>query len=458
LTLSVSGPQQVPLGQPLAFEVVVEGPGQGGPVAGVQVELPLPPGVRLLRSEPAAEARTDRLTWSLGNLEAGARRRIAVELQPADAGQVLLSPVARFEAAAGLVAQVVRPPFGLTVTGPDTATPGEKVVWQIQLANNRTTPIQKIVLRDRLPPGLQHPQGKEVEADIASLAPGEVKTIRLEVQAVAPGRHVNEVIAWADGGLTASAQAAVQVTEQSLALSLEGPRRAALNGELDFRLELRNPGRGPAVDVRLAQVVPDGLEFVRASSGGAYNPANHAIVWSLGTVASSQMVTFKLRARLPGDWALPAAAQGSGTAVARATHAVHLEAVPTLALELNAHDGPLDANAEAVYEMRVVNQGAVPASGLSLVVEVPDGLVPLQGDGPTAARVQGQQVTFDALAQLAPRADAVYHVRVRGERAGQGRFRARLYAGGLEQPLVQEVTAQVRGAASAPKLAPLAPN
>ena len=62
--------------------------------------------------------------------------------------------------------------------------------------------------------------------------------------------------------------------------------------ELDFRLELRNPSQGPAADVHLVQVVPEGLEFVSATTGGNYDPANHVIRWALGALTSSQMVAF----------------------------------------------------------------------------------------------------------------------------------------------------------------------
>jgi hypothetical protein len=134
---------------------------------------------------------------------------------------------------------------------------------------------------------------------------------------------------------------------------------------------------------------------------------------------------------------------------ARTTHAVQVDSVPTLTLELLAPYGPVEVGAEAIYEMRVVNAGIVPADGVTLAVSVPEGLRPLSGEGPAAARVEGQQVLFAPVAQLGSRVDAVYRVKVAGLRAGQGQLRAVLQAASLPRPLAQEVTASVRGPASA---------
>jgi uncharacterized repeat protein (TIGR01451 family) len=301
-------------------------------------------------------------------------------------------------------------------------------------------------LRAHLPPGVKHEQGKAIDAEISAIAPGEVKKVQLPTQAVRPGRHTIEVEAKAENGQSARAQTTVVVQEPVLALRLDGPRQAKLNSELELRLELRNPSQMPAGDVRIFQVVPEGLEFVSASTGGTYDHGRHLISWSLGSLGSFQTVSYRLRARLPGDWALPAVAQATEMAAARATHAVHLEATPTLTLELHRDpDGPIDLGAEATYRMRVCNPGEVPGQNLALVVSLPEGLGAVGGDGPSSARIQGRQIVFEPLAQLGPRQEALYRVRVRGTSPGQGRFRAQLQAAALPAPLAQEITTYVRG-------------
>jgi uncharacterized repeat protein (TIGR01451 family) len=445
LTLDVNGPTRINQGLPLTFDVVVKNSGAAG-VREVEVEVPLPPGARLLRSEPPAEVRDGRLTWNLGDLPAGGQRRLVVEVQPPEAGSVLLRPLARFGAAEGLAVAVVRPPLALTVIGPESATTGGKVVFQIALSNNSNAPITNVLLYDPLPPGLRHEKGQSIEAPIAKLDPGQTRTLRLETDAVAPGRQVNEVTARADGGLTARARTAVLVREAFLSLALDGPRRAAVNGEVVLGLKLTNPSGTPAREVSLALAIPEGLEFVSASTAASFDPAGHVVRWALGTLEPGhpQLVTCKLHARLAGDWALPAACRAGGMGEVKSTHAVHLEALPALTLEMAPLQDPLDVGGETAYVVRVHNQGAAAAQALVLSASVPPELLPLRGDGASPGRVQGQQVQFAELAGLAPNVDAVFRVHVRGRQPGQGSFRVQLTAPALTAPLAQEVTAHVR--------------
>jgi hypothetical protein len=159
-------------------------------------------------------------------------------------------------------------------------------------------------------------------------------------------------------------------------------------------------------------------------------------------------VTVKLRARLAGDWALRALAQAEQMAPAPATTAVRLDGVADLALELRAHDDPIDVGAETTFELCVLNQGSSPSAGVRLVAWVPDGLVPTQADGPTPVRIDRQQVVFEPLPQLAARADAVYRIRVRGGRPGEGRFRVEMTAASLRRPVLEEVGTHVRPGAA----------
>jgi uncharacterized repeat protein (TIGR01451 family) len=444
LALEVAGPDQAAVGQPLSCTITVRNLGTMV-LASVRVEAPLPAGVRAVLTEPTADNQSDRLSWRLGNLEAGGVRQLKLELLPSAPGELHLRPTASFASAVGLRARIIRPVFGLTAAGPDGATTGARVVFPIQLANHGAAPLTRVVLRAQLSPGLQHPQGTLIQADVGTLAPGDSRTVHLEAVAAEVGRQVCEVSAEADGGLEAHSRAAVSVTRPAVTLRLDGPRQGKLGAELAFQVDLGNPGSGPAEDVRLTQVLPDGLEFVAASTGGAFDPARHVVTWTLGTLspAQKQTVTLKLRGRLPGDWALPAAAQAAGQAEARATTAVHLEAVPALTLELSARDEAVPVGGESVYEVRVVNQGDTPASGVVLLAALPDGLRATQAEGPARWHAQGQQVAFEPLGQLGPRADAVYRIRVRGEHPGAGSFRARLSAAALPQPVLQERAARV---------------
>lgn len=451
LTLDVLGPDTAAPGQELAFQIVVGNPGPWV-LAGVRVELPVAAGIRLLGAEPEGERRDDRVVWQLGNLEEGTERRLALRLLPGQAGELHLRPVATFAAALGLRCRIQRPPFTVTLAAPETAAIGDKVALQIAIINNGSAPIRRIGLRCELPDGLAHPQGALIEAELPEeLAPGQTRTIPLEAQAQRAGRFPVRLTATGEGQREARAEASVAVSEAVLVLSLDGPRQGALGQELTYRLEMTSPGSGGQA-VRLTQWVPDGLEFAGASDGGTYSAADRAISWIVASPRQGQPrgVSYRVRVRKGGDWALHAAARGDRLADARLTRALHVEVQPALLLEVAAPDEPLPVGGEGTYAVRLYNQGQAAARDVALTVSLPEQVQLLAADGPMRWQAQGGKVRFEPLPGLRPRVDAVYRLRVRGLRGGEGRFRAEVESAGAGPPVRQELTSHVRAAPAAP--------
>src|SRR5262249_8190145 len=157
----------------------------------VRVEDHLPAGARFLNADPRPEMHTDHLVWSLGNLEAGAERRIKVEIQPTGEGELATSATVTFSAASGLKTQITRPKITLSHTGPETVQVGDPATFQIQVANVGTGPATGLVLHANLPAGLWHEKGSKIDADLGTLAPGESRTIPLTTAAIRSGRQVN---------------------------------------------------------------------------------------------------------------------------------------------------------------------------------------------------------------------------------------------------------------------------
>src|SRR5262249_5297867 len=177
------------------------------------------------------------------------------------------------------------PPLAVQVTGPERAVPGEKVVLRLHVTNHQSTAVDKVVVSCKLPEGLSHPQlapnSRLLEADVKDLGPGQVRSLTLETQVVAAGRQVTEVSARAGGLTVPTGRHTIQVQETSLDMRVEGPRRASVGDEVDFRVVLKAPARSRVDDLRVYQFVPEGLEFLGASTGGTYDPARRTIGWAL---------------------------------------------------------------------------------------------------------------------------------------------------------------------------------
>jgi len=453
VSVEVVGPEQVSLGQPLTHEIVVRNAGSRN-VTEVHVEEPLPAGARLLHAEPAGQTIGDRVTWNLGSLEPGAERRLKVEVQPAAAGDMQLRPFITYQTS-GLQTQVVQPQLSVEMTADrDKTTCGGRIAFTVRLSNHGKTLIRGIKLYDQLPPGLRHPAGQLVGISrFGDLQPGESRTIKLETTAVQAGQFSNEVVAQADGGVEARARVSLVVTELSLSLRLDGPKQGLTQRDLDYQIEVANPGPPTASKVRLVQALPPSFEVVAASTGAAIDAVQHALTWTLSDLAPSQrqVVTFRIKAKTAGDWPMYTALSADNVPETRVANVVHLEGAAALSLEVRAREDRLAVGEETVYEMHVFNQGDAPCAGVRLTAALPDEVTPLDAQGPMAGQVQQQQVQFPSLAQLPPRGDAVYRIRVRGQRPGKGYVRAELTAE-REKPVQSDLSIQVNaGAAPVPK-------
>ena len=446
LGVEVQGPTAGTPQQPLSCTLVVTNHGRDV-LASVRIELPVPPSARVLNCEPPAERAGDRLVWLVGNLEGGGQRRLRVEMLPSQPAELQLVPSASFSAAVGLRASVVRPPFALHVSGPETAAAGDRVVFGIQVANHTTDPMRLVRIQCQLADGLWHPQGARIEADLdGGLAAGEQKTIHLQAETRGTGRLQVQVTAAADGLHTASSQHFVSVNEPALAVGVEGARRGMMGHQLAYRVEVTNPGKVAAAGVKLKQSLPQGVEFVTADTQANFDSQTQTITWELGELAGGQRksVTFQVKAAQVGDWAMPVTLFADAMTEVRQTHSVHVEAAPALAVETSADDDPLEPGHETTYEVRIFNQAATPAGEICLSVQLPESLELISAQGPTKERGTGQAILFEPVQQLRGRTSAVYKLRVRGAKAGAGQVRVEVSAGGLAAPVRREMTARVR--------------
>jgi uncharacterized repeat protein (TIGR01451 family) len=457
LYLEKIGPAAHAVGQPFSYEIVVRNPGPT-PAAGVRVEDNLPDHARPLKSEPPARVTGTRLEWDLGGLEPGAERRLKVTVQASREGTLDDRATATCSVSHSLGTRIHRPQLALTMTGPAQAKVGEAAVFRLQVTNNGTGPAAHVVVHDRLPAGLKHPHGEQVEAEVGTLGPGESKTLNLRPTAVAGGRHVNEATATADGGLEATANATVVVDAPALALRKTGPREAALYGQVEHRLEVVNTGTLAATNVRVTDTLPEGLDYRSASDGGVYAPAGRTVDWALGSLGpgQSRAVSVTVQARKAGDWANQALVRADWGLEAKGSAPVHVEGAPALGLKVVNPDNPVEIGAETTYEIRVHNQGAGACSKVKVEAVVPDGMA-VVGAEPAAHRVQGQRVVFDPVASLAGGADTLFRVKVRAKTAGDWRFKAYLSCDPLQRPVSQEESTMVYDGGDQGAPAPPAP-
>jgi hypothetical protein len=196
--------------------------------------------------------------------------------------------------------------------------------------------------------------------------------------------------------------------------------------------------------VRALLGLPAGVEFVSASPGGVAHAGGTMASWSLPALQPQGDIraSIRLRGAKGGDWALAASANAGTSRPARHTCAVLVEYLPKLTVEVTRLDESVRVGGETSVEVRLYNPGPGAVEQTQAILQLPEHLLPVQAEGPTRWRIDGQRVTFEA-ADLPARMDTTYRVRVRGVAAGPARLQSIVRAAGLA-PIQQEAGIEVR--------------
>ena len=454
-------PESVVFGQEFAYKLIVRNTGTT-PVSYVRVDDELPAGSRYVSSDQQVELNGDRLSWMVGTMEAGTEKQVTIRVKPGEEGEIRSRATVSFAASVDAKTRVTRPRLAVTVTGAEVSRAGEESIFQIKVVNAGSGPATKLILQARLSDGLLHSQGMVIEAELPSLPAGETKSIPLKVNAAKAGLQWCQVVVTADGSPDATAKASVNVVEPMLVVKQSGPAKVLVRGtDPTFTIELANPGTAATDPVQVHSVLPDGFEFATASDGGAQN--GRTVTWKLPSLSagSTRSVTLKLHAATASDGVLRTIAQAgpmpvqpaAGTAPgalaprpagrgleAKVETAVVAEGVAAVRFEVAAIENPVEVGKEAVYEIRVTNQGTGPCTNVQLAAALSEGteFVGVGPNPPTAVKSQGLGLIFDAIPSVGVKGEAVYRVRVKGLVAGDLRFRVQLSCDQLKTPVIKE--------------------
>lgn len=438
-------PAEIQVGKPATFRIVVRNSG-AIPVPKVEVRDPVPWGVRVLQTNPtASQSSQGMLVWTLGPLNPGDEVKLEAEVMPLQEGELGSVATLVVHTQASAKAQCTRPQLTVKTEFPPQTMLGEEIQATMTISNTGSGVATNVVLEEHVPPELLHPAGNELENVLGDLKPGESRQIRLRLQAVRAGNAVNRLIARADANLRVEDQTTIQVLAPQLELAIDGPNKRFLDRETVYRISLSNKGTAPAKNVQLQASLPAGLQFVRANNSGSYDPTTHSVQWLLaelpvGQTGAAELVVKPIAA---GSNELVCAVRDDLGVSAEQRLAIQVEGISALHFQVADTKDPLPVGSETIYEIRVINQGTKEATNVQVVATLPQGLRALAGEGPVANTVNGNEVLFGKLPQLAPKAEAVFRIRAQAVAAGDQRARVQILSDDIRLPITKEESTQV---------------
>ncbi len=300
-------PESIEQGSAATIEIIISNNG-AAPALRVMVIDTLPPEHELVEATPEPERMRGQLLWSLGTLAPGEQRvlRLRLQLKQGTAKPRIVNDVTvRYELSASntKVVTVKRPELLLTVKQAEGAAVGEPTPLQFTLRNAGTLPARDVTLQTLLPPGLRHPAGADLENEIGTLEVGQSRTLDLAVTPTRAGEAVVRVCATARETAPAEQEVRLQVHQTRLAVSGNGPSVCYPGWACAYEWTVRNDDDTTAKQLRVTAQLPEGIAFVRASDGAAYDAETHRVTWDVPELGAGEKRTLVLNgvARSVGD-------------------------------------------------------------------------------------------------------------------------------------------------------------
>jgi uncharacterized repeat protein (TIGR01451 family) len=284
--------------------------------------------------------------------------------------------------------------------------------------------------------------GQNIEAEIGNIEPAASRTIKVQATALQAGRQQLNVRLATLAGMEASGSASVEVGSQGAgSLSVQQPAlpRVYVGRESELRLVVTNTSGVPLRDIIVIDTLPEGVEYAGSSDRGIHQPINRTVHWVLEQLGPGQMQVLLLRVqgKAAGPFSNEVVVRAGGTVETKSTATLSVESVSDLSLAILGDDA-LEQGREAVYEVRLANTGSGGVTGVKVQVDLADGLVPRNAQGPVRHRIDGQTVTFEGLPALDSQGQAVYRILALGQTAGDRRVRVSVASEQAPTPLVRE--------------------
>jgi uncharacterized repeat protein (TIGR01451 family) len=399
-------------------------------------------GVTCRASNPQPSVDQGELVWSLGTLAAGQVRHIDLQLVVQVKGPLTCNATVTFSGAVAHQVQVNEPKLMVKMKVSEKVAAGEPVTFLFAVSNPGDGVADGVKLKAILPDGIEHQRGPTIEAELGTLAPREIRMLQMIGTARGSGPQKCVIVATADGGLRSSDEAMVEIATARLELAVAGPKLRYIDRKATYVMKVTNPGDATAANVVVHGVVPAGFKYHAATAGGMFDQATRAASWVIGDLqpGQSREVALELVPTAPGEHKLSAQVTSARGLKTEAQTRTTVQGLPTLLIEVVDTDDPVEVGSDTTYEIRVANTGTKMETNVEVICTLPEQVEfrSAKAGANVRHRIDGREVIFEPVAKLAPRADVIYRVQVRGKVAGDVRFRVRVRADGLTEPVVRE--------------------
>lgn len=303
VTLDVSAPRSVLIGEKLTLKIKVANQGTGV-ASNIVLFNSLPPQVR--------HPQGNELEYDIGDLKPNETREINLTLTAASPGKVAKQITARGDgsvnAEAAIAFEVVSPSLKVTFDGPTLPYLERKAIYTFSVSNPGTAPAHEIELVSHLPQAIKFVSANNsgyydskthsVYWSLAELPEGEIGEVKLVTIPVEAGKHTLRVESKGKLDLSDSLQETIVVDGLSAlffeVVDLEDP--VAVGGETGYEIRILNQGTKTANNIRLVALVPPQLRALSAEGPTQNTVEGGRVIFApLQRLAPKADATYRIR-------------------------------------------------------------------------------------------------------------------------------------------------------------------
>lgn len=445
LVIEKAAPSEIQVDKPATFLMLVKNVGQVD-AQNVVVTDRVPGKTTLTQASPEPTSIAgDLLIWDLGTMKAGDQVQIELQLVALEKGEIGSVAQVSFNAEASVRTLCTQPSLVVSQTTPSNVLIGDDLIMSIVVRNEGDGAATGVVIETDIPEQLSHPAGKQLEYELGTLGPGEVRELPLVLSARSPGMVSTNVLIRGDGNIAIEEPLQMEVVAPQINVSMTGPSKRYLERQAIHYLEVQNSGTASATNVDMSVNLPAGLQFVDANNHGVYDAQSHAVFWSLAELPAGKSGKVML-VTLPvdtGEQTFGYEASADLNLAEANEKSFVVEQLAELFFEIDDVADPIEIDSDTLYHVRVTNQGSKAARGIRLSVELPDALELVGADGPSKSTTTGQIIMFEPIEQLNASGELLFKIQARGLQAGDHRIRVMMQSDDHTQPVVKEESTRV---------------